>query len=233
MALGQAVPPTVDLPFAVIECAEVREHHRGKVDRLEGAAATPSEVLALLSRTDAVHFAGHGRYDAEDVFGSYLACAADGGDGRLTAGRILWASESFRARLVALSACESGRVNEADLLDDFIGLPGTLLATGARHVLATFWEVDDLVTAILVDRFFADWAGGSLSPPEALSSAQRWLRSEVRVGDVQGRLSKWRDQSADPRVARVAEAWLVRTDKRALAFPNEIDWAPFHIVGLP
>jgi CHAT domain-containing protein/tetratricopeptide (TPR) repeat protein len=231
--LGQAVPPSGDLPFAAIEGAEVSEHHEGKIDRLEGPAATASEVLALLSRSDAVHFAGHGRFDAEDVLGSYLACAADGGDGRLTAGQILWAPRSLRARLVALAACESGRVDEADLLDDFIGLPGTLLATGARHVLAAFWEVDDLVTAIFVDRFFADWSGGAVSPPEALSSAQRSLRSEVRVADVQERLTRWRDQSADPRVARVADAWLARTDKRALAFPDEIDWAPFHIVGLP
>jgi tetratricopeptide (TPR) repeat protein len=226
--LGQAVPPAADLRFTAAEAAEVAEAHDGELVKLEAAEATVEDVRRLLDECDAFHFCGHGAFEPVDPLASSLACA----DGRLTARSIL-AGPAMRARLVVLSACESGRVEAGDRLDDFVGLPGTFVAAGAAEVVATMWEVDDLAASLFVDRFFETWAGGRSPATDALAAAQRLLRHELSVADVQDRLRTWADSSDDERLHEAAAAWAARTDVEARPFAGETYWAPFHLVGAP
>ena len=67
--------------------------------------------------------------------------------GRLWTLRQLWKSaELSRCRLVFLAGCETSMLDWEDPLEEFVGLPGAFLQTGAEVVIGSLWEVGDLST---------------------------------------------------------------------------------------
>ncbi|HZQ37529.1 MAG TPA: CHAT domain-containing protein, partial [Dehalococcoidia bacterium] len=76
----------------------------------------------------------------------------------------------LRASLVALSACETGR-SVIGGGGELPGLSRAFLYAGAAALLVSQWRVDDLSTAELMTRFYAELAGGA-PPPSALRAAQ-------------------------------------------------------------
>ena len=79
------------------------------------------------------------------------------------------------ARLVVLSACETA-VAGTDLPDEVVSLAVGLVQAGAAGVVASAWAVPGLATALLMARFYANWAAGPATPAEALREAQQWIR---------------------------------------------------------
>jgi len=91
------------------------------------------------------------------------------------------------ADLVTLSGCRT-LAGERFVFGEPIGLAGVMLAAGARSVLATYWQVDDLAASRLNARFYENLTGRYLGNPDgrsgkpmtkaaALSEAKRWLRN--------------------------------------------------------
>lgn len=77
----------------------------------------------------------------------------------------------LRARLVTMSACESGLV-EVDPADDSVGLIPALLSSGVRGVLGSLWKVDPSVTRRLMTAFYSQLQGqGWRQQPHALQTA--------------------------------------------------------------
>ena len=108
-------------------------------------------------------------------------------DGRLLVREIQHDWE-LKAELVTLSACETalGRNTGGE---GFVGFTQALLMSGARSVCLSLWKVDDIATALLMQRFYANLLGrrpdlaSPLPKAEALREAKTWLagmrRSEV------------------------------------------------------
>ncbi len=96
--------------------------------------------------------------------------------------QILTAEEVHRldltgTELVALSGCETG-LGLNSVGEGLLGLRQAFHAVGARHVLASLWEVDDDATRELMHEFYANHWGKRMSPEDALRHAQvRLLRS--------------------------------------------------------
>ena len=96
--------------------------------------------------------------------------------------QILTAEEVHRldltgTELVALSGCETG-LGLNSIGEGLLGLRQAFHAVGARHVLASLWEVDDDATRELMHEFYANHWGKRMSPEDALRHAQvRLLRS--------------------------------------------------------
>jgi CHAT domain-containing protein len=59
----------------------------------------------------------------------------------------------LRARLVVLSACETGQ-SEVDRGDELVGLTRAFLHAGASSVIVSLWEVHDASTAALMSDFY-------------------------------------------------------------------------------
>jgi CHAT domain-containing protein len=72
--------------------------------------------------------------------------------------------------LIILSACESA-VGDDDVS---MGLAGAVVQAGARSVIGSLWQVNDLGTAELMTRFYRQYSGGR-SRSEALRDAQLGL----------------------------------------------------------
>jgi CHAT domain-containing protein len=106
-------------------------------------------------------------------------------DGRLSVREIQHTWE-LKAKLVTLSACETALGREAGG-EGFVGFTQALLMSGARSVCLSLWKVDDIATALLMQRFYANLLGrrpGLKAPmrkAEALQEAKAWLRGLSRL----------------------------------------------------
>jgi CHAT domain-containing protein len=101
-------------------------------------------------------------------------------DGRISV-REIQRTWELKAELVTLSACQTALGRDAGG-EGFVGFTQALLMSGARSVCLSLWKVDDIATALLMQRFYANLVGRrpGLSAPmakaEALQEAKTWLR---------------------------------------------------------
>lgn len=121
--------------------------------------------LADAAQADILHLATHGLFRPDNPFFSALKLA----DGWIDVREIY--RLPLAARLVVLSACESGagRVRGGD---EVIGLARGFLGAGAHSLLVTLWNVHDASAADLSAGFYGHLQAGS-SPAAALRQAQQ------------------------------------------------------------
>jgi len=166
------LPPTFDsLLLSDAESAVVASHFSTKV--LAGFQATSSAVLEALPDAKIVHFTCHGTVNRDIGYSGTLLLA----NGEELAYMHLQQLPRFSARLVVLSACESG--TSAITVEQTINLPLAFLAAGAAAVLGTFWHSDEMASLLLVQRFYELWSDGAHSPVQALGEAQARLMSST------------------------------------------------------
>ena len=150
---------------------------------LSGAMASESQVRKVLAGARIVHFATHGVIRDDQPMTSFLALGGSAGstqdDGRLTTAEVY--ELSLDADLVVLSACRSalGPVTG----DGITGLTRAFFVAGSRSVMASLWDLPDVVTAPLLARFYREWQGPQ-SKAEALRRAQLHLIRELRAGRI-------------------------------------------------
>jgi hypothetical protein len=127
------------LPCTKEELQSIEKHvPRDSLIRLgvENIPATVQDVLSHLSSSHAVHFACHGKQDANDPLESGLVLH----DGhRLRIKEIMNHSMPY-ASLAFLSACETAMGAE-NLPDEAMHLAASLLFAGFQGVVATMWQV--------------------------------------------------------------------------------------------
>ncbi|MBT9316590.1 CHAT domain-containing protein [Leptothoe spongobia] len=118
---------------------------------LTGDSATETAIKQQLANASLIHLATHGFFNESNPLQGSLAFApTDDQDGFLTAAEIL--TQSLRADLVVLSACDTGRGQITG--DGVIGLSRSFLAAGAENVMVSLWQVPDDATAQLMIEFY-------------------------------------------------------------------------------
>lgn len=118
------------------------------------------------AQADILHIAAHGLYRSDNPYFSMLKLA----DGWVDV-RALY-QLPLVARLVVLSACESG-VGLVSGGDEVIGLVRGFLGAGACTVIASLWNVHDASAAHLMADFYeALTSGDGATPAAALRQAQ-------------------------------------------------------------
>ena len=150
------------------------------VDRLR--AEDRAGFVDAIAKYDVVHVAAHVRVDAERPWHSGILLGTNGGasaDSALAdpyARAATIAASRSDARLVVLSGCESalGRATQGE---GVLGVAAAFFAAGARSLVASIWEVDDRVTADLMERFYQGLAQGK-SVAGSLRAAQLDIRQK-------------------------------------------------------
>lgn len=146
-----------------------------KAERVTERAFTHDALLSALVSRDVVHFATHGLFEtASPLFSGLLVGGGSGDPTRVALYEVM--DRRVRARLVVLSACETG-LGQLLYGDEVIGLTRTLLASGADAVVSSLWMVADESTALLMTRFYEELRTGR-SPAEALRAASRTVREK-------------------------------------------------------
>jgi CHAT domain-containing protein/tetratricopeptide (TPR) repeat protein len=163
-----------NLPYTSSEAAAIGAQFPTKTVRA-GPAGTRAAFCAEAPGRAYVHFSGHGAYEwlAPDRSGLELADArlrlAD-----LQAGLV----DLSAARLVSLSACESGLIDVLRGAEyEYVGLPAGFLLAGVPCVVSSLWQVPELSTALLMERFYANHRAGRMTIPAALAAAQQSVRT--------------------------------------------------------
>jgi CHAT domain-containing protein len=86
---------------------------------------------------------------------------------------------SFPADLVVLSACRTALGKEIPG-EGLVGLTHGFLVAGAGRVLVSLWNVNDLATAELMERFYRHHLRDGMRAAEALRAAQLSMLREER-----------------------------------------------------
>lgn len=136
---------------------------------LDRAFTTAQLRAAVVQGYPAVHLASHFVFRPGAVDDSFLLL---GGGERLTLGALRTPDYALTSvNLLTLSACETalGEPNASGL--EFESFSVLAQRQGAAHVLATFWPVADLSTAMLMARVYRG-LGSGLAPADALREAQ-------------------------------------------------------------
>ncbi len=162
--------PTCTLLYTAMESASVLNYFSEK-DLLGGYAATKQAVLNRIGGHNVIHFSGHAFFDPSIPLDSGFIVA---NNEQLKLRDIPQLSMSD-ARLVVLSACETGLIG-AHLLDEVIGFPGAFMGLGVPTIVSSIWSIDDESTAILMAEFYHNLIALGLPIDRALQQAQIALR---------------------------------------------------------
>lgn len=139
-----------------------------------GSAATERVLRTAGPAYSVIHLATYGILNRRNPLFSFVSLAPDGGaEGRLEVHEVF--GQQLRARLLVLSACEtglaSGAAADVPAGDDWLGLVRAFLFAGADNVMATLWPIEDRPTSRIIPQFYR--ALGGRSPAAALAIAQR------------------------------------------------------------
>jgi CHAT domain-containing protein/Tfp pilus assembly protein PilF len=163
--------PALELPFAEKEASAVGFEQPGGEVALRGQA-TEAAFREKSGLSEYLHLACHGEFNSKSpLFSSLKLAAGEGQDGDLTALEVF--SLSLSARLVTLSACQTG-LGKLTSGDEIIGFNRAFLAAGAGSIISSLWRVSDVATAIMMKRFYRYLKTGTAL--EALHQAQQVVR---------------------------------------------------------
>jgi CHAT domain-containing protein len=155
------------------------------VDELIGLDATRAGLLALdWSKYRFIHIAAHGIVDAQVPDLSALMLGSYDSHGDLVDGAVRVADLSLRtirADVAVFSACDTALGKQVPS-EGLVGIGSTVLARGAKAVVASLWSVSDEIGAHLMTDFYRHILHDSMSAPAALGASMRSVVS--RDGSV-------------------------------------------------
>jgi CHAT domain-containing protein/tetratricopeptide (TPR) repeat protein len=156
------------------------------VVELIGVDATRERLLALdWSQYQFIHIATHGVMDAQVPALSALILGSYDADGEVTDGAVRVADvalQSLRAEVAVLSGCETALGTHVRS-EGLVGLTSTLLARGARTVVASLWPVPDEIGARQMSEFYQHMLRDSMAPEAALGAVMRSSAVRERSSD--------------------------------------------------
>lgn len=175
------------LPFTAEEARRIlAEFSPAQVDELKGLEATRARALALdWTEYRYIHIAAHAIADSQVPQLSAVILGAYNAQGEAVEEALRVSDLSLQtltADVAVLSACDTA-VGPQVASEGPVGLESTLLARGARAVVASLWPVSDEVSAQLMTDFYRHLVQESLSAPAALGGAMRTAMARERTSD--------------------------------------------------
>jgi CHAT domain-containing protein len=199
--------PTQDLLYSDLEVEAIQSLFAAKstvLKRSEASKGAMEQQKGALANSTCLHFACHGYFNFAQpllsallLAGSVLDAAPDDFDADryllqpdgnvIDLSACLTLLDLFQldlrqARLVALSACETGLSDLNSLSDEVVGLSSGFLYAGCNNVVGSLWSVPDISTGLLMAQFYrllmAQTCQGQPGDVTlALKQAQHWLRT--------------------------------------------------------
>jgi CHAT domain-containing protein len=224
-------PAGLGFAHAEVHGAAAAFRRRGiPAELLVGREATRAAVAeGVDGGATVLHLACHGRFDPSRPMASRLDLA--GSDVLRLEDFLTGSLDVSAARLVVLSACQTGLIDFLRAPDEVVGFPAGLVQAGVPGVVGTLWPVDDVSTSVLVDAFYRHLLEGDLDPASALHRARR----ELREGTVEtlGLVERYRRHLARrPRdVAARRELARLEDDPSQRPFRHPWYWGAFTFTG--
>lgn len=171
------------LPFSRREADAIAAILPGKVDVFVGVQATRERALGdALADARFIHFATHGVVNQRVQNLSSMVLSQVDGQGRSHDGLVILPDVydmTLNAELVVLSGCRTALGPDVSG-EGTLGLARAFIYAGARRVVASLWQVNDLATAELMKRFYRGMIVDKVAPAAALRAAQLELATIPR-----------------------------------------------------
>lgn len=145
-----------------------------RMDAREENARSPE-----MARYSYIHFSTHGVLQPGFQAIVLSLIPSDKEDGFLTLGEIM--NTRYNARLVVLSACETG-LGELSNAEGVTGLTRAVMYAGSPAALVSLWSVADEPTRDLMTLFYEGLIGKGLSKIDALRTAKVSLLKDKKPG---------------------------------------------------
>jgi CHAT domain-containing protein len=222
---GSATDGQAPLRFAELESHAVAERLGSML--VTGAAARKDLIKEEGPRHRFLHFSCHGHFSPGFPLTSGLELA----DGRLDVRDILDRVQ-LDADLVTLSSCNTGQ-SALRRGDELIGLVRAFMYAGTPSVLVSLWKVDDVSTAMLMDRFYCELAIEGVTKAVALQQAQRYLAACTDADIREWLAGRGVDRpTAYGEIVRLRQAAGIKTPAHGdRLFSHPFYWAPFCLIG--
>lgn len=176
LGLGDTAPQLNRLEFTRYEAQNIAELFPEN-ERMKALDFEASRYLAThpnLSQYQIIHFATHGLIDPVNPELSGLVLSLFNPQGESDNG-FLRLNDIFNlnlpAELVVLSACQTGLGRQVRG-EGLVGLTRGFMYAGARRVVVSLWNVNDLATSQLMTRFYQQMLNENQPPIIALRQAQ-------------------------------------------------------------
>jgi len=153
------------IPLAEDEVRKLKQIFGGSAVLYTGKRATFNSFRENASNANIIHLACHGTFRTDNPMFSSLHLA----DGWITVRDL--SSQRLNARLVTLSACETG-LNEIYAGEELLGLTRGFIAAGAQNLIVSLWTVNDKATASLMIALYKNLQL-ERSPAASLRAAQK------------------------------------------------------------
>jgi hypothetical protein len=189
--------------------------------------AIPGIVLATMRGCRIIHVASHAHTAADRWASGLVLQGSSFNEAILSAAEVLADGDLASTDLVILNACRTGsHQSTSRIVQKLRGLEAVFLARGARAVISTLWEIDDLTALVFATLLHTSMAGGD-RPGQAYRASIAYLRSqgwrkEARPEDPAHRAESLLDQ--------VKPAWRDKMD--VYVRQNSLAWSSFKITGL-
>ena len=161
-----------DLEGAIWETQKISSIWNGKLTSYSGKSFSKEELKEDIHNYDVIHLATHGTYDS-DLNISYLNINES--ERATTEESRLYTHEIYpmqlKAKLVTLSACESG-LGDALEGEGVFNLARAFNYAGAENIVMSLWKLDDIRTAQIMPTFYQKIQDGE-SIHRALQEAQK------------------------------------------------------------
>ena len=223
---GTGVPGVQVIRGPALEAAILRDLYPGARTMAERGAA-PREVLAAMTGSRVVHIASHADTPGDRWAVGLVLDGEKRGQAILRAADVLADGDLAGTELVVLNACRTGsHRSAARVVQTVRGLEAAFLARGARTIISTFWEINDLTAVAFASLLHASIADGD-PPGKAYRKAVAYLRSEGWHRQDCPEVSIHR---AETLLDREAPDWRKRLDVQIKS--NPLSWSAFKITGV-
>ncbi|ALG68702.1 CHAT domain-containing protein [Beggiatoa leptomitoformis] len=211
------------LPSCTVEIQAIQQYF-AQADIFAHEKATQEAVKNVLNNGYSVlHFSCHGGAKPEDPLKTGLLMAHNE---MLTVQDFL--NAQLNARLVSLSACETGMIGVKQV-EEVVSLPTSLLQAGVAGVVASLWSVADLSTMLLMAQFYHRWFNEYPdNPAKALRLAQIWVRNSTNTEKL---AFIENNHLSDETIEKMEDAIGFSADTEQI-FRHPYYWAAFSYTGI-
>jgi hypothetical protein len=203
------------LQLASFEVDTISRHFPTEV--VAGLEARTERVLAGLANSGLIHFSCHGTVLSELEYSGVLLLS----NFQVLAYQQVRLADNITARLVVLSACQSGIAGIT--IEHPQSLPAAFLAAGAKGVVGSLWHAEEMATLLLMIRFYELWPMQQSDPAIAVALAQEWLRSTTAEA--------LRDVAPPAALELPAGRVLREAPSSSLPYAHPWFWAGFFVAG--
>ncbi len=200
-------------------------------DRYLNTQFTFNALKTNLKNHNILHIATHGLLDSGNIDNSHLL-TSQGEKIDKSKIQLLTDYGLTNIHLVILSACNTGTSGKNSDNLEIAGISHYFMTNGAKSVIASLWQVNDLATALFMQQFYQHLQSGKTKAQAIQQVQQDLISGRLTFNDAQAIDGK---APVSPNLDLSQNPSKIRTTLNRSSSENSLDhpfyWSPFILIG--